>query len=219
MLKVILLFLFLPLTDNKELLSMIFQEDRATLGAAEQALYSLQEDSSTPNADEYAVYSTYLNGIEKNLGNGKAISLVVLNGQTIPADSGCFPVVIAKQNKIIANNELTLLFQDLEAKEKVSKLIKNSFNVKHGHELLDKNDFDALVKPESISGWNEYYKKYPNSSGYISLSRVGFNADTTKAIVFRVIRCGKRCASADYFLFEKTNGQWKQINSINCWVS
>lgn len=198
---------------------MIFHEDRATLGAAEQALYLLQEDSSTPNADEYAVYSTYLNGIEKNLSNGKAISLVVLNGQTIPADSGCFPVIIAKQNKIIANNELTLLFQDLETKEKTSKLINNSFNVKHGHELLDKNDFDALVKPESISGWSEYYKKYPNSSGYISLSRVGFNADITKAIVFRVIRCGKRCASADYFLFEKTNGQWKQINSINCWVS
>jgi hypothetical protein len=84
---------------------------------------------------------------------------------------------------------------------------------------LDVKEFTAFFKIKSFDGWNDFYKKYPNSSGYISVSRVGFNTNFTRALLYKSNSCGSLCGSGDYVLFEKADGIWKAVNWFNCWMS
>ena len=72
---------------------------------------------------------------------------------------------------------------------------------------------------KDFDGWDDFYKKYPGSSGYITFSRVGFNSDKTKAVIYKETGCGMLCAYGGYVLLSKDNGAWKEIASYGCWMS
>jgi hypothetical protein len=69
------------------------------------------------------------------------------------------------------------------------------------------------------SFWEEFYKKYPNSSGLVFFSRVGFNERHDQAFVYVGRSCGGLCGSGDYVLLTKVNGQWVVTGEQNLWVS
>ncbi len=169
--------------------------------------------------EEYAVYSAYLNAIEISPSDGKPVKLIVINDHTEAIPSSCSLDNIAKHNKRIAKDELKPLFEDVEARSKESAPLKRLFNFRRDYVLLAAADFAAFFRVKDLEGWEDFYKKYPDSSGYVSLSRVGFNATFTKAIIFRSGSCGSLCGSGDYTLFEKINGKWKEAGISNCWIS
>jgi hypothetical protein len=171
------------------------------------------------SAEEYAVYSAYLNGVEQNPNDGKPVKLIVIDSHTMATVSSCSQDNIAKYNKRIAKDELKPLFEDLLARSRESALLKRLFSIRHDYILLGRKDYAAFFRIKDIEGWEDFYKKYPNSSGYVSLSRIGFNTTFTKAILFRSESCGSLCGSGDYILFEKTNGKWKDVDRFNCWMS
>lgn len=171
------------------------------------------------SAEEYAVYSTYLNGIEINPNDGKTVRLIVINNHTATIASSCSQDNIAKYNIKIAKDELRPLFEDLQTRSRESVPIERLFNIRHDYVLLGESNFSAFFKVKDLEGWEDFYKKYPNSSGYVSLSRVGFNTTFTKALIFRSESCGSLCGSGDYILFEKTDGKWKDVGRFNCWIS
>jgi hypothetical protein len=49
------------------------------------------------------------------------------------------------------------------------------FHVSVVYELVDKAEIDAIF--EKGGWWTDYYKRYPNSQGFLTLSRVGFSPD------------------------------------------
>ena len=169
--------------------------------------------------EEYAVYSAYLNGIEISPNDGKAVKLIVINDHTTIIESSCSQDNIAKYNQRIAKGELRPLFESSQARSKESVSLSRLFNIKHDYVLLAESAFADFFKAKDLDGWEDFYKKYPGSSGYISLSRVGFNTTFTKAIIFRKQNCGSLCGSGDHILFEKVDGKWKDIGRFNCWMS
>ncbi len=171
------------------------------------------------SSEEYAVYSAYFNGIEKSPKDGRLVKLVVINNQTKGVGDYCSQDSIAKHDKRITNDQIKSLFEDLQTKKDDSKLFKRLFDIKHDYVLIDNKDFEVFFRNKDYEGWDDFYKKYPNSSGYIGLSRVGFNTNLTKAIIFRTINCGALCGSGDYILFEKIDGKWKEVDRFNCWMS
>ena len=56
--------------------------------------------------------------------------------------------------------------------------------------------------------WIAYYRRYPDSSGFIMLSRIGFNTEHTQALLYLGSRCGPGCGDIHFLLLEKTNGTW-----------
>ena len=48
----------------------------------------------------------------------------------------------------------------------------------------DKGLEDLFRKDKFDRGWTGFYAKYPHSSGLIFLSKVGFNADFTQAMLY-----------------------------------
>jgi hypothetical protein len=180
---------------------------------------SCKEKKEEISAEEYDVYSAYLDGFDKSPNDGKAVKLVVVNGKTEGPAGDCLPEGVAKYSEGIAVKELKPLLEELLVKNKTSVPLQNLFKIKHNSVLLDENDFADFFKNRDFEGWDDFYKKYPDSSGFITVSRVGFDKKLTKAILYKSMSCGSLCGSGDYILFEKTDGKWKAVNWFNCWIS
>jgi hypothetical protein len=70
--------------------------------------------------------------------------------------------------------------------------------------------------------WDEFYKQYPDSGGFVDLSAVGFNADKTVAIVSKGRWCGSLCGEGAYQVLQKIDGNWiplKWSGELCSWVS
>jgi len=65
------------------------------------------------------------------------------------------------------------------------------FRVPVVYELVDKAEIDAIF--EKGGWWTDYYKRYPNSQGFLTLSRVGFSPDGKQALLYAKNGCGKIC--------------------------
>jgi hypothetical protein len=53
----------------------------------------------------------------------------------------------------------------------------------------------------------------------VRLSRVGFDADRTRALVYRGQVCGPLCGSGGYVLLEKRSGAWRIVDEAHLWIS
>jgi hypothetical protein len=66
--------------------------------------------------------------------------------------------------------------------------------------------------------WLEFYNRFPNSNGFIMLSRVGFSADHKQALLYTGSRCGPGCWDLHILLLAHGNSGWtvaKEIKKIN----
>lgn len=75
----------------------------------------------------------------------------------------------------------------------------------------------------SVLGWNLFYRRYPDSGGYINVSAVGFDESRRRALVYMGHWCNNLCGSGTYYLLERTNDKWRQVRPDglrNCaWAS
>jgi hypothetical protein len=62
--------------------------------------------------------------------------------------------------------------------------------------------------------WLAFHEKYPAAWGYATLSRVGFNANHTEALVFARHSCGSACVNADFWFLERKNDSWYVVERI-----
>ena len=70
-----------------------------------------------------------------------------------------------------------------------------------------------LTEDLANSDWSNYYQRYSNSSGILSLSRVGLNEKKTQAIVYIEKHCGFHCETGSYLFLGNSKNGWK-VNSI-----
>jgi len=71
----------------------------------------------------------------------------------------------------------------------------------------------------SGSGWDEFYRRYPNSSGLTSISRVGFNPGHTQAFVYIGTQSHYLAGAGFYVLLVRENGTWKVTSQVMAWIS
>lgn len=97
----------------------------------------------------------------------------------------------------------------------------NDFIAVHGEPIvlpdtlpLDR-EYEVLTPTElseiwQIGDWETFYTTYPNS-GLFNLSRVGFNANQTQALVYMEQWCPGKCGEGNLYLLEKEAGGWRVI--------
>ena len=83
-----------------------------------------------------------------------------------------------------------------------------------------------LVAPEKIGEvfshggwWEDYYKKYPESQGYLAVSRVGFSPDGKHALFYVTNNCGAKCGTGAYVVMEKSGLVWIVVKEVLVWIS
>ena len=76
------------------------------------------------------------------------------------------------------------------------------------YQLLSQEEIDELRPLDEASGWMLFYEKYPNAFGFVYLSRVGFNADFSQALVFISTYHYDRLLEGEYYLMVRQDGRW-----------
>jgi hypothetical protein len=184
------------------------------LGRSQEA----KDESVT--TEEYAVYSALLEGLRQSPGDGKELKLFVVNDTTQGPDKMCLPEELARWNENIQTAELKPLLADLLTKNARQYPLRKQLTLSRHYVLLRVGSFSQIFfKSADDSGWDEFYKQYPSSSGYITFSRVGFNKDETKAVIYRETRCGPSCGYGGYLFLKKVNDRWSVATGFSCWQS
>ena len=81
---------------------------------------------------------------------------------------------------------------------------------------------DELRSTIQTVGWEGFYKHYPDSSGWMELSAVGFNVEKTVAVVYMGHHCGPLCGGGGFHILEKKDGKWVALDwkgSSCAWAS
>jgi hypothetical protein len=104
------------------------------------------------------------------------------------------------------------IFRSFDGANQQKMLLEHRFTFKKPYRLVSKDELDAAfrnVPQNSIrDGWEGFRDSFPDSSGYLILSGVGFNADKTIAVVYVEHRCGNMGSQAQYYILKKVEGQW-----------
>jgi hypothetical protein len=176
----------------------------------------LKSLSAVEEEEEYKVYSLVIN---EYLKKSKA-SLAVIS--QITSGAGLTPV----QNR---DNTLDHLFPATRADQKEIKSFKQKnllkyrllekFNLSKEYKLVlgQLEQIDKDIKTGN-DGWGNFYKRYPNSQGVFTLSRVGFNENKTQAIVYRANQFSADGGGGVLIFLSKWEGRWQIVNEEVLWV-
>lgn len=96
-------------------------------------------------------------------------------------------------------------------------LLTRDFQLGKPYELI--NPSSIFTKGDPQEYWDNFYKRFPHSSGLIQMSAVGFNQEKTRAIVYFGSSRGSNAGCWLFRLFEKIHGKWEEVPGATCSVT
>ena len=172
-------------------------------------------DQATSDAEVYEVYSTAIK--ETYLNNGGVADpgverLVVIRDQTTPYGTPGSDTVSAWRTSGISIDDETI--NDFRLKNNGPISLEPRFTLPGNQVVLSDREFGK--KPPY---WPGFYKRYPNSVGYVELSHVGFNRDHNQALLYISRYCGGQCGDGSYVILGKEGSSWSIKHRVGLWVS
>jgi hypothetical protein len=176
--------------------------------------------------EEYAVYSVLINS---NLKTDEQLKesgepkdrVLILEDKPMLWDGS----VAGEEDKFFEDLQKTSTelqpetINDLRVKSKETAALERKLSLKINYQLVSDEEVAGFFK-EGGGGWEAFHKKYPKSSGIMSVSRVGFNAAKTQALVYTGWSCGGLCGGGGYTLLTKKKGVWVKKRDVGpTWVS
>lgn len=215
------------------------------IGLSAFKMISLLEDVIVDHiytADEYRCHSPSPSGeiraltVPTNLPDSNEIYNVILKLFKDP-DVELLVVQSESEGYIISADES--LPKDLSQEEAFSKTVQRfmseadtetldnylAVNKVSGPLTISAPDLNVVLIPQPEFPdnlgmfWDTFYKTYPNSSGLIYFSHVGFNSSNDQAFVYVGRSCGGLCGSGSYILLKKRNGRWLILSDSVLWIS
>jgi hypothetical protein len=161
--------------------------------------------------EEYAVYDVV---IERLYVHRRSASLIVISKETesgTQPEPGKGPIIgVADPEEMKAALKLIAdLTPAYEAANAETAKLKELFRFSVDYVLVSKKKGLGLLAKDQ--GETKHFNKaYPGSEtvGLVGLSRVGFNADHTQALIYAVHWCGSGCGDGMFVLLRKENNQW-----------
>jgi hypothetical protein len=133
----------------------------------------------TNEAEEYAVYSSLIESWYVNNNT----RLIVIEDDSEPGTSG---EVLDDSLKPLLE-ELPDVTEELidafKTRNRQHVPLKPLLSLSVPYVLIGNKEMDAIFHRDR-DGWHEFYKRYANSPGTITLSRVGFNRELNGALVY-----------------------------------
>ena len=168
---------------DDELRLLLKSRPPAVVQSAQYALGMLKTEKIVEQTDcEYKVYSDALVQSEKGILTTEKNVLVIrketiLRGIEEPAKRYDF---LKKNFGELIDDSLIHEFMAINSK---SSELQDKFDKVLNVVLISKESVDKIFNPVE-EGWKKFYSEYPNSSVIIELSKVAFNADKTKALLY-----------------------------------
>ncbi len=163
--------------------------------------------TSSEIEDEYAVYSAILNDVKREN------KVIVVTDQTTQGFAGGSD--FTDDNKVsVQYNEA---FTNHNEKNKKRQKLTNDFNSTVKTVIISIKDKEKLLHGNYRRV--KAYTKYANAYTFIEFSRVGFNEEHNKAVLYFGTTCGPLCGGGNRVFLEKVNGKWVIIKTEGLWVS
>lgn len=166
------------------------------LDAEQQAVYAALIKSMVPAAEMVVVMDT----TATDLGGVGNLDQTLLD--------------VMKQMKGVASETA----DSFRVRNAAAQVLKVDMNLGLPYNLLSEAD-RRLIFNINQDGWQEFYNRYPNASGIITLSNVGFNLTATQALVYFGNQSNWLAGAGYYVLLKKTNGVWVMEQQVMTWIS
>jgi hypothetical protein len=176
------------------------------LGSVSVTVPRGQSDSDAGVSDEeYEIYSSVI----KQIYVQPNTKLLIIEERTFRYDFSIEndePWKDKKKGLIIDQSGV----EDYETRNSRQWLLnKASFKLPVKFSLITDLDLKAMFHGNwGELEWIGYYRRFPDSNGFIMLSRIGFNTQHTQALLYAGSRCGPHCGDLHFLLLEKVNGTW-----------
>lgn len=161
------------------------------------------------DGDAYEVYSAVLPMDSWYWQNSKTLLIV----QEIPPSE--WPIGSprgALQGDAEFSKTFAGIFRSFEEANQQKMSLEYHFTIQKPYKMVSEAELDAAFRHHPSNavgdGWEGFRDSFPDSTGYLILSGVGFNSDRTIALVYVEHRCGNMCGASRYYVLEKRDGQW-----------
>ncbi|MEN9728227.1 MAG: hypothetical protein RL434_2593 [Pseudomonadota bacterium] len=159
--------------------------------------------------EEYAVFRALLDH-----GLGPEAQQIIVAETTTGDPAGILPAGQADDVRAKDLGTSLELLRDWSLMNQRQFSLGTGFSTRVPHVLLSDTARETLFRgDEPQQGWRLFFRKYPQSAGLVRLSRAGFNAARSEALVYLEFQCGAECGSGRLVQLTRTpTGPW-QINS------
>jgi hypothetical protein len=140
-------------------------------------------------------------------------------GSNIQMDGNGQPISWTQTASSLQSQAPTLKRKTLDAFREVNgqqATLQHSFHIAFDYELIDSTQLHSLFKNGS---WPAFYRRFPGSSGFLGLSRVGFSGDGKQALLYVSNKCGELCGGGMYVVMERRGGRRVIEKVIQMWIS
>jgi hypothetical protein len=163
---------------------------------------STPKPQTDPDVEEYAVYNDLL---EAQFKGDELDQILIIDQTRVNSTELIEQDLAAFQENAPLAPELAASFKDRNKQPYPLNPVLD-FGVKY--QLLTQEEVDELRPLDEASGWKLLYEKYPNSYGFVYLSRVGFNADFSEALIYTESFHYDQPIKGGYYLMVKQDGRW-----------
>jgi len=183
---------------------------------------ALRPNPDTANTEQYAVLSAYiepgLTGYSHDLGGRKG--LVVIAARTT------FSQALVNSTKF--KQYTSLVLSTGHAKANIHQLSRalvfefwatNLWDVTLERRLQLPARYELATEAEmNVYPYEAFFRRFPDSYGALTFSRVAFNRDLTEAFFYTEHLCGL-CGEGKFVYMRKTAGKWAVIDAAGTWIS
>ena len=185
-------------------------------GASEGTTTSAASATTAPQtaatADEYDVYSALIQSVYIDATQPKQIVISAVN-----ADQNVNFGVAAGAIKSFWPELGDDILGDFKAKNRVSSALEHTFTLSVPYTLISEQELASIFS--ITADWDRFYAKYPDSKGFLTLSRVGFNRAKDTAVLYTEHQSGGTAGEGDVVLMKKTDGRWTVEDNSMFWQS
>jgi hypothetical protein len=115
----------------------------------------------------------------------------------------------------------TMVFWDPVFANDTMYYLENKFSVPSKNVfLISAEEIQYIFHNDDINvGWEEFYRRYPNSSGTISFSRIGYNTNKTQAMVGLGNMYASLGGEGSLIFLKLEYNRWVIVKIIPTWIS
>ncbi|HEX4006269.1 MAG TPA: hypothetical protein VHX60_08845 [Acidobacteriaceae bacterium] len=167
------------------------------------------------SASEYDVLSAWISANVAAHASEGSISKIVILGRTqsgdreLRTDRNGQPLSWQQVAKLLQSDDPALQPATIDAFRAVNvhpTALRRSIHLGVDYIVADRTQLDSIFRQKD--GWGAFYRQFPGAHGFLTVSRVGFNADGGQALFWVANRCGGLCGGSAYIAMDKQNGRW-----------
>ena len=93
-----------------------------------------------------------------------------------------------------------------------TSLLQRKFDFEYKYHMVTRAELDEY---QSESFFSEFYKRYPDSNGLISVSRIGYDKTRNTALIHVIHSYGTLGANYYFIVLQKSTGGWDIVRRIS----